>query len=98
MLLEFVTAFSFVAAALAARLCNRPAQGIGVDVVDETPPSVDLDDRDPLAVLGLEPRIAVDRDLPQVEAELVVSRADDAAGRLAEMAARRRVEDDVGYG
>jgi hypothetical protein len=69
-----------------------------VDVVDESPPAVDLDDRDPLPVLGLEPRIAVDRDLPQVEAELGPRGADYAAGGLAEMAARRRVEDDLGYG
>jgi hypothetical protein len=69
-----------------------------VDVVDETPPAVDLHDRDPLPVLSLESGIAVDRDLPQVEAELVPRRADDAARRLAEMAARRGVENDLGYG
>jgi hypothetical protein len=72
-----------------------------VDVVDETPPPVDLDDRDPLPVCRLQVGIAVDRDLPQVEAELVPRRADDAAGGLAEMTARRGVEDDfdgLGYG
>jgi hypothetical protein len=79
-------------------LCNRPAEGIGVDVVDETPSPVDLHDRDPLPKFGLETGIAVDRDLPQVEAELVSRRADDAAGRLAEMAAGSGVEDDFGYG
>jgi hypothetical protein len=79
-------------------LCNRPAERIGVDVVDETPPAVDLHDRDPLPVSGLETGVAVDRDLPQVEAELVSRRADDAAGRLAEMAAGSGVEDDFGYG
>ena len=67
-------------------------------VVRETPPPVDLDDRDPLAVLGLETGIAVDRDLPQLEAELVPCSGDDAPGRLAEMAARRGIEDDFGYG
>jgi hypothetical protein len=98
MLLDFVTAFSVVAAALAACLCNRPAERVGVDVVDETPPAVDLDDGDPLPVLGLEPGVAVDPDLAQLEAELVPRRADDAAGGLAEMTARRGVEDDFGYG
>ncbi|HET9115652.1 MAG TPA: hypothetical protein VFN33_06120 [Gaiellaceae bacterium] len=67
-------------------------------MVDETPPAVDLDDRDPLPVRRLELGIAVDRDLAQVESELVPSRSDDTPGRLAEMATRRRVEDDVGYG
>jgi phosphoglycerate dehydrogenase-like enzyme len=96
-LLDFVTAFSVVAAALAACLCNRTAERIGVDVVDEPPPAVDLDHRDPLPVLGLE-GVAVDPDLAQLEAELVPRRTDDTAGRLAQVAARRGVEDDFGYG
>jgi hypothetical protein len=69
-----------------------------MDVVDETPAAVDLDDRDPLPVRRLEPGIAVDRDLSQLEADLVPSRGDHAFGRLAEMAACRGVEDDFGYG
>jgi hypothetical protein len=69
-----------------------------VDVVHEAAAAVDLDDGDPLPVTGLERGIAVDRDLAQVEAELVTRRRDDAAGRLAEVAARRGVEDDLGYG
>jgi hypothetical protein len=97
-LLDFVTAFSVVAAALAARLCNRTTERVGMDVVDETPPAVDLDDRDPLPVRRLELGVAVDRDLSQVEAELVARGADDAAGGLAEMTARRGVEDDLGFG
>ena len=79
-------------------MCKRPAQRIRVDVMDETPPAVDLHDRDPLAVRRLEPGIAVDGDLPQLEAELVARRRDDAPGRLAEVAARRREENDFGYG
>jgi len=79
-------------------LCNRFAQRVGVHVVDETPPAVDLDDRDPLPVHRLKLGVAVDRNLAEVEAELVLRRADDAPGRLAEMAAGRGVEDDVGYG
>jgi hypothetical protein len=97
-LLDFVTAFSVVSGGFRARLCNRPAQRIGVHVVDETPPAVDLDDRDPLTVRGLQLGIAVDRDLPQLELQLVPRRADDAPCCLAEVAARRGVEDDVGYG
>jgi hypothetical protein len=62
-LLNFVTAFSVVPADLAACLCNRPAQRVRVHVVDEPPPPVDLHDRDPRAVLGLELGIAVDRHL-----------------------------------
>jgi hypothetical protein len=79
-------------------LCNRTAKRVRVHVVHETPPPVDLDDRDPLAVLRLEPGVAVDRDLPQLEAQLVPRGADDAARRLAEMAAGRREENDLGYG
>jgi hypothetical protein len=69
-----------------------------MDVVDEAASAVDLEDGDPLAVRRLQHRIAVDRDLPQLEAQLVVCRADDPAGRRAQVAARRRVEDDLGYG
>jgi hypothetical protein len=69
-----------------------------MDVVDEAPPAVDLDDRDPLAVRSLEGGIAVDGDLPQLEAQLVSRRLDHAAGRLAEVAARRGEEDDLRYG
>ena len=67
-------------------------------VVHEPPPSVDLDDGDPLAVRRLELLVAVDRHLPQLEAELVPRRADDTTRRLAEMAAGGRVENDLGYG
>ena len=79
-------------------MCKRPTQRVGVHVVDETPPAVDLHHRDPLAVRRLELGIAVDRHLPQLEAELVVCRGDDAPGRRAEVAARRGEEDDLRYG
>jgi hypothetical protein len=98
MWLDFVTAFSVVPGRLRRRLCNRSAQRVGVDVVDETPSSVDLDDRDPLPVRSLEPGVAVDRDLPQLEAELGLRSFDDAARRRAEMAARGGVENDFRYG
>ena len=67
-------------------------------MVDETPPAVDLHHRDPLAIRGLELGIAVDRDLAQLEAELVVCRGDDTSSRCAEVAARRGEENDVAYG
>jgi hypothetical protein len=79
-------------------LCKRPPQRVGVHVVDETPPAVDLHHRDPLAIRGLELGIAIDRDLAQLEAELVVCRGDDAPSRCAEVAARRGEESDFGYG
>jgi hypothetical protein len=69
-----------------------------VHVVDEAPPAVDLDDRDPFAVRGLELGVPVDRDLTELEAEVVVRRDDDAAGSRTEVAARCGEEDDLGYG
>ena len=65
-------------------------------VVGEASAPRDLDDGNPLAVLRLELRIAVDRDLTQLEAELVARRVHDAAGRHAEMAARPGVKRDLG--
>src|SRR5262249_25021681 len=94
----FVTAFSVLPAALSLLLCNPSPPRVRVHVIDETAPAVDLHDRDPLTVGGLELRIAVDRDFPQLEAELVMRGGDDAPGRRAEVATRRGVEDDVGYG
>ena len=79
-------------------MCNRLPQGFRVDVVGEPAPSVDLDDRDPLPILGLELGVAVDRNLPQLEAEFVMRSTDNAACRLAQVAAGRGVEDDIGYG
>jgi hypothetical protein len=79
-------------------LCNRSAEGVRLDVVGETAPSVDLDHRQPFAVLGLEGGIPGDVDLAQVEAELLPERRDDAAGALAQVAARGVIDDDVGYG
>jgi hypothetical protein len=69
-----------------------------VHVIDETPPPIDLHHRDPLAVRALELGIAVDRDLPQLEAELVSRLRDDTPGRLAQVAARGGEEDDLRYG
>jgi hypothetical protein len=59
-------------------------------VVDEGPLAVDLDDRDPLAIDGLERRIARDVHLG-VGRSLGVQ---DVPRAIAQVAALRRVEDD----
>ena len=64
-------------------------------VVGEAPAPRDLDDGNPFAVLRLELGVVVDRDLEQLEAQLVAGRVHDAAGCLTEMAARRGVQLDV---
>ena len=79
-------------------MCNRPAEGVGLDVVREAAPAVDLDHRQPLAVLGLEGRVAGDVDFPQLEAELVAKAVDHAAGPLTQVAARGVVQGDFRYG
>jgi hypothetical protein len=75
-------------------LCNRSAEGLRLDVVRESAPSVDLDHREPLAVLRLERRVAGDVDLPQRKAQLVPQRSELLEGALAKMAALRVVDDD----
>jgi hypothetical protein len=67
-------------------------------VIDETPPPVDLHNRDPLAVRSFKFGIAVDRHLTQLEAEIVLRSRDDAPGSGTEVAARCSEEDDVDYG
>jgi hypothetical protein len=80
-------------------LCNRGTEGIGLQVVGETPPTPDLDDREPLAILGLERLVTRDVHLPQVEAELALERPHLLERPVAEVAALRVVDDDVGgYG
>jgi hypothetical protein len=70
-----------------------------LDVVGEAPPSVDLDDREPLPVLGLERLVAGDVDLSEPKAELGLEGPNLCQRPLAEVAALRVVDDDVGgYG
>jgi len=64
-------------------------------VVRETAPPVDLDDRQPCAVLGLEGGIAGDIHLAQLEAELLAELRDNAAGALAQVAARGVIDGDA---
>jgi hypothetical protein len=80
-------------------LCNRFAERSELHVVREAAPTVDLDHGKPLAVLGLERLVARDVHLPQPEAQLDLKRPDLGQRPLAEMAALRVVDDDVGgYG
>jgi hypothetical protein len=76
-------------------LCNRSAERLGLNVVGETAPAVDLDDRDPLPVDALERLVAGDVDLAQVEVELTAERPHLRERALAEMAALRVVDDDL---
>jgi hypothetical protein len=79
-------------------LCNRTPEGVGLHVVREAAPAVDLDDRKPLPVFRLERGVTGDVDLVQLEAELLPELGDHAAGALTEVAARGVVERDGGYG
>ena len=75
-------------------MCELPAQRVEWDEVDERPLPVDLDDRDQLAIPLLQLGIPVDRDLLELEPELLPRRQDRLASLLAEMATRRAVEPD----
>jgi hypothetical protein len=88
----------FYQAGLPARLCNRSPEGVGLHVVRETAPAVDLDHGEPFPVLRLERRVAGDVDLPEVEAKLPLELGDHAASPLTQVAARRVVQRDAGYG
>jgi hypothetical protein len=79
-------------------LCEPAAQSIRLDEVDERLLAVDLDDREQLAVPGLEPGIAVDQHFLEVEAELVPKRGDGLARTLAKVAPLRAEERDLRYG
>ena len=79
-------------------MCDLPAERPRLDEVRERALAVDLHDRKPLAVAGLELGIAADVDLLQLEAELVPRGADDTLRGSAEVAALGVVEDDPGYG
>jgi hypothetical protein len=84
-------------------LCGElPAERVGLDVVAERALAADLHDRQPLAIASLQGRIAVDRDLDQLEVELSLQLALELLERracaLAEVAAVRGVEPDLDYG
>jgi hypothetical protein len=68
-------------------LCAQPAQERGaVQVVDEGSFAVDLDHRQPLAVLRLQLGVAADLDLAELELVLAPELCERAPGTLAEVA------------
>ena len=79
-------------------MCNRFSERIGLDVVGETAPAVDFDDREPLPILGLEGRVASDIHLQQMEAELVTERAHLCERPLAQVATFGVKDGDLCYG
>jgi hypothetical protein len=79
-------------------LCDLPAKRLGLDEIRERARTVDLHDGEPLAVAGLELRVAADVDLLELEPELVPRGTHDALRGGAEVALLGVVEDDVGYG
>jgi hypothetical protein len=70
-------------------LCRRQTASTRIleDVVGEGARAVEVDHRDQLAVPLLELRVTVDRDLDELEAQLVPQRAHLRARPLAEVAA-----------
>jgi len=79
-------------------LCEPAPHCIRWHEVDERLLAVDLDDREQLTVPSLELGVAVDQDLLELEAELVLKRRDGLARTLTEVAPLRAVEPDEGYG
>ena len=79
-------------------MCNRSPEGLGLDVIGEATAAVDLHNRQPLPVFRLQGRIAADVHLAQLEAELVPERPHLCERALAQVAAFRVVDDDLGYG
>jgi hypothetical protein len=89
--------FASAASSCASSGKTAPEPGL-VDEVDERTLAVDLDDGQPLPVPRLELGIAGDVDFLQLD--IAVRRHGDEclARALAQVAARRVVEDDLGYG
>ena len=79
-------------------MCDLPAERLRLDEVRERPLAIDLHDWKPLAVAGLELRVAADVHLLQLEPKLVPRRVDDPARGGAEVTPLGVVEGDVGYG
>jgi hypothetical protein len=67
-------------------------------VVRERSPPVDLDDREQLAVAGLQLRVTGDVDFLERERQLVANRRERVARAVAQVATGGVVEDDVSYG
>ena len=68
-------------------MCEPPAKRCRIDEVDEFLLAVDLDDRDQLAEARLQLGVPVDRDLLELEPELVPSLDERRSRALTEVAA-----------
>jgi hypothetical protein len=71
------------------------AKRIRLDVVHEGSLPVDLHHREPLAVLGLELRLATDVDLLELEWDVGADGFQHSARAFAEVATLRVIEDDL---
>ena len=76
-------------------MCGQPApQRVREDVVREQPLALEFDDREELAVRGLEVGVPGDVDLDKRESELLAQRDELLAGSFAEVTALRVEERD----
>jgi len=77
-------------------LCGYFAtKSIWIHVIDESALTVDLHNREPLAVQRLEPRIPADVDLLEIEVGLFADLFENRARAFAEVAALRVIQDDL---
>jgi hypothetical protein len=77
-------------------LCDYFAtKSIWIHVIDESPLAVDLHNRQPLAILRLEPRIPADVGLLEFEVGLFADLFENQARAFAEVAAFRVIQDDL---
>jgi hypothetical protein len=77
-------------------LCGYFAtKSIGIHVIDESALAVDLHNRQPLAILRLEPRVPADVDLVEIEVGLFADLLKNRARAFAEVAALRVIQDDL---
>jgi hypothetical protein len=77
-------------------LCGYFAtKSIWIHVIDENALAVDLHNRQPLAILRLEPRIPADVDLLELEVGLFADLFENRARALAEVAALCVIKDDL---
>ena len=75
-------------------MCELRTERIWLHEIDEGLFPVDLDDRKQLPVARLQARVAIDRDLLELEAQLLAKLAHRRARPLAEVAVDRVVEAD----
>ena len=70
-------------------------KSIWIHVIDESPLAIDLHNRQPLAILRLEPRIPADVDLMEFEVGLFADLFENHARAFAEVAALRVIQHDL---